>query len=84
MAASAILLETALSFLGFGVQPPDVSLGLLIAADLLTARGPVRPRLTAKPLPIRWAVYLAGIFAVLIFGVYGPGFSESQFIYFQF
>ncbi|MGN0994158.1 MAG: MBOAT family O-acyltransferase, partial [Butyricicoccus sp.] len=60
-----------------------VSLGLLIAADLLTARGPVRPRLTAKPLPIRWAVYLAGIFAVLIFGVYGPGFSESQFIYFQ-
>lgn len=61
-----------------------VSLGLLIAADLLTARGPVRPRLTAKPLPIRWAVYLAGIFAVLIFGVYGPGFSESQFIYFQF
>jgi ABC-type dipeptide/oligopeptide/nickel transport system permease subunit len=28
--ASAVLLETALSFLGFGVQPPDTSLGLLI------------------------------------------------------
>ncbi len=28
--ASAILLESALSFLGFGVQPPDTSLGLLI------------------------------------------------------
>jgi peptide/nickel transport system permease protein len=29
--ASAILLETALSFLGFGVQPPDTSLGKLIS-----------------------------------------------------
>lgn len=28
--ASAILLESALSFLGFGVRPPDTSLGLLI------------------------------------------------------
>ena len=29
--SGAILLETALSFLGFGVIPPDVSLGLLIS-----------------------------------------------------
>ncbi len=29
--AAAILLETSLSFLGFGVQPPDVSLGSLIS-----------------------------------------------------
>jgi peptide/nickel transport system permease protein len=29
--ASAVLAETGLSFLGFGVQPPDVSLGTLIA-----------------------------------------------------
>ncbi len=29
--ASAILLETALSFLGFGVKPPDTSLGALIS-----------------------------------------------------
>jgi peptide/nickel transport system permease protein len=29
---AAILAETGLSFLGFGVQPPDVSLGTLIAA----------------------------------------------------
>ena len=31
--ASAILLETALSFLGFGIRPPDVSLGLLISSN---------------------------------------------------
>ena len=34
--------------------------------------------------PVRWAVYLVLIFAVLIFGIYGPDFDASQFIYFQF
>ncbi len=29
--SSAILIETSLSYLGFGVKPPDVSLGLLIS-----------------------------------------------------
>ena len=28
-------------------------------------------------LPIRWIIYLAFIFAIIIFGVYGPEFSES-------
>ena len=31
--ASAILLETALSYLGYGIQAPDVSLGLLISSN---------------------------------------------------
>jgi peptide/nickel transport system permease protein len=31
--AAAILLETALSFLGFGIRSPEVSLGLLISAN---------------------------------------------------
>lgn len=35
-------------------------------------------------LPIRWIIYLAFIFSIIIFGVYGPEFSESAFIYFQF
>ncbi len=38
--SSAILLETALSYIGFGVVPPDVSLGLLISTyqDSFTSR----------------------------------------------
>ena len=38
--SGAILLETALSYLGFGVIPPDVSLGLLISTyqDSFTTR----------------------------------------------
>ena len=35
-------------------------------------------------LPIRWLIYLAFIFAIIVFGIYGPEFSESAFIYFQF
>ena len=33
---------------------------------------------------LRWVMYLVLIFAVLIFGIYGPEFEASQFIYFQF
>lgn len=32
----------------------------------------------------RWPIYYGLLFAVLIFGIYGPGFAASQFIYFQF
>jgi ABC-type dipeptide/oligopeptide/nickel transport system permease subunit len=35
--ATAVLLESALSFLGLGVQPPDTSLGLLIAQGQASA-----------------------------------------------
>ena len=35
-------------------------------------------------LPIRWLIYFAFIFSIIVFGVYGPEFSESAFIYFQF
>ena len=33
---------------------------------------------------IRWSIVCIMLFTVLIFGIYGPGYSESQFIYFQF
>jgi peptide/nickel transport system permease protein len=36
--AGAILIETALSYLGFGIQPPDVSLGNLIRDGVPAAR----------------------------------------------
>ena len=52
--ASAILLETALSFLGFGVKPPDVSLGLLIS-DYLNA-------FTNRP----WLFWFPGLFILAI------------------
>lgn len=60
-------------------------LGVLLAADLLQERyGSLRPYITRQALPVRWAVYLAGVLAVLIFGIYGPQYDARAFTYFQF
>jgi peptide/nickel transport system permease protein len=52
--ATAILAETALSFLGFGVQKPDTSLGLLITDA----------KLSVEQQP--WLFYFPGLFIILI------------------
>lgn len=52
--ATGILAETALSYVGFGIQSPDTSLGLLIS----NAQGAV----TTRP----WLFYFPGIFIILI------------------
>ncbi|WP_017606975.1 ABC transporter permease [Nocardiopsis alkaliphila] len=52
--AAAVLLESALSFLNMGVQPPDTSLGRLIT-DYRSAMG-TRP----------WLFYWPGLFIILI------------------
>ena len=54
LVAVAILVETALSFLGLGVQPPDTSLGLLVS-DASTA-------VSTRP----WLFYFPGAFIILI------------------
>ena len=41
----------------------------------------VRLLIDGLPLPIRWVIYLVGFAAILGFGVYGPGFDASTFIY---
>lgn len=33
---------------------------------------------------MRWLIYMTAIFAILIFGIYGPSYDASEFIYFQF
>ncbi len=48
--ASAILLETALSFLGFGVRAPDTSLGLLVTDVPECVRDPPVAVLVARPV----------------------------------
>lgn len=54
LVAVAILLETALSYLGFGVRPPDTSLGLLVS-DAQTA-------VDTRP----WLFFFPGLFIILI------------------
>jgi len=54
LVATSILAETALSFVGFGVQPPDTSLGLLVnSAQTAVATRP-------------WLFYFPGLFIIMI------------------
>ncbi|UGT40391.1 ABC transporter permease [Nocardia yamanashiensis] len=65
---AAVLGETGLSFLGFGVQPPDVSLGSLIAAG------------TASALTYPWLFMFAGgllITTVLCANLVGDGLRDA-------
>lgn len=44
----------------------------------------IRDRFAKQGLVFRWIISLGLIFSIIIFGIYGPGYSASQFIYFQF
>lgn len=64
----AVLAETGLSFLGFGVQPPDVSLGTLIADG------------TKSALTFPWLfLFPAGVLIVIVFcaNLVGDGLRDA-------
>lgn len=54
LVAAAILIETSLSFLGFGIAPPDTSLGRLVSDGATASR--------TKP----WLFYAPGMYLLLI------------------
>ena len=54
LVGAAIIVETALSFLGFGIAPPDTSLGRLVAEGAVASR------------TRWWLFYLPGLYLVLI------------------
>lgn len=57
---------------------------ILAIADIVKEKRPIRPMITRLPLVPRWILYFVFLYAILIFGAYGPGFDASAFIYFQF
>lgn len=76
--------------LGIGLDAKDlkvalVAVAVLFAVDLFRYKK-IDPRsvISKQGLWLRWIIYFAFIFAVLIYGIYGPGYSSASFIYFQF
>ena len=58
---------------------------VLLAVSIMQSRGvKIRETLSRQNLWFRWAVCLAAIFAVIIFGLYGHGFNASDFLYMQY
>jgi peptide/nickel transport system permease protein len=65
---SAILTETSLSYFGFGVQPPDVSLGTLIASG------------TTSVVSFPWLFFIPGgllVLTVLAVNLVGDGLRDA-------
>ena len=58
-----------------------VSLFMLFAVSLLQEKGSVRERIGKKRLPVRWLIWYALLFYVILLGSYGPDYSAAEFIY---
>jgi alginate O-acetyltransferase complex protein AlgI len=62
-----------------------VAIVILFCVSIAQYRGiRIRERFAEQGLVFRWVISLGLIFSIIIFGIYGPGYSASQFIYFQF
>ena len=58
---------------------------LLFFASLATERGAcIREKLSRLPWFGRWIVITAGVVTVLLLGIWGSGFKEAAFLYYQF
>lgn len=77
------LLKIGLSGVEFAIAFSSIL--LLVLVDYMHVRKiEIRKTLQQQDIWFRWCIYLGMIFALLIFGVYGPKFDAAQFIYFQF
>ncbi len=61
-----------------------LSILFLLLADAAAERVNVREKIAKRNIVIRWCIYYIGILAVLIFGIYGPGYDPQAFVYQQF
>lgn len=78
------------SVLNLGITHKDLNIMiisvvvLLVVAVLREKYGYARCWVDQQSVGLRWSIYFLLLFAVLIFGEYGPGYEASEFIYGQF
>lgn len=58
---------------------------ILLSVSVLHSKGVhLRRWVGNQKLFVRWTIYYGAIFMILIWGIYGQGYEQTQFIYFQF
>ena len=57
---------------------------LMMSVESMQEKGNMREMLAKQHVIVRWGIYLAAITVVVVLGVYGPGYSATQFLYGQF
>ena len=62
-----------------------VCIGILWGVSCAQEKGVcLRERIAGSNIVFRWAIYYIGFFAILVFGIYGPGYDAASFIYMKF
>ena len=61
-----------------------VAMLILCVVDVIQEKTRLREALSRRNIALRWFLIYACLFIVLIFGVYGPGYGATNFIYEQF
>lgn len=78
------------SLFTFGLDAKDfnvliVFVALIMIVDYLRSKKlALAEKFGKQNIWMQWFVFLAGVWAILVLGIYGPGFDAAQFIYFQF
>lgn len=84
----SVIVDGSLLKLGMDMQDYAViifgSLIMLIVGILQEKGYSLREKIAERGIALRWCVYFAAIFAVIIFGAYGAGYNPVDFIYAQF
>lgn len=54
---------------------------VLCGVSILQQKRSVREYIAGKNIFLRWGIWYALLFVVILWGYYGPGYSVSEFIY---
>ena len=87
------IFDLGLDWIQWGVTL--VSLVILISVSVTQYRGElraeargeeysrhsIRDSIAGRKLPVRWLIWFALLFYVILLGQYGPGYSAAEFIY---
>lgn len=73
----------------YGLDRHGFTLSLILIAliwvvSMLQEKMVIRDEIAKQNIVFRWMMYLALIAAILIFGIYGPGYDAASFVYGQF
>ena len=83
LSGNEILYTLGLSQKNFVVL--GIALVILFLADVMKYNKiKVREVILKSFLPIRWGVIIVAVCSILIFGIWGSGYTATNFIYFQF
>ena len=82
-----ILFDDSLYSLGLSAKSFHVlaaSVLVLVVVSHLSEKESVRVMIARQNLVFRWIIWITLICSIVVFGVYGPGYNASTFIYQQF